>query len=150
VHTYQNEGTYQVTLLAGIDHGQQDINGDGIADGPIVCYDTAKMIVTARNGGYIKIPNAFSPNEGGPTGGRGMSGFNDVFLPIMEGVKTYRMQIFDRWGTKVFETNDPDIGWDGYDRSGSLMSAGVYVYKIEVTLSNGSRDTRMGDVGLIR
>jgi hypothetical protein len=50
----------------------------------------------------------------------------------------------------VFETNDPDIGWDGYDRSGSLMSAGVYVYKIEVTLSNGSRDTRMGDVGLIR
>ena len=60
------------------------------------------------------------------------------------------MQIFDRWGTKVFETNDTEIGWDGYARSGDLMTAGVYIYKIEVTLSNGVNDTRIGDGGLIR
>jgi hypothetical protein len=149
-HTYQSEGSYQITLLAGIDHGSQDINGDGVADRSLVCYDTAQIVVSARNGGYIKIPNAFSPAESGPTGGHGMSGYNDVFLPIMQGVKTYKMQIFDRWGTKIFETTNPDVGWDGYNKSGSLMSAGVYVYKIEVTLSDGSNDTRMGDVGLIR
>jgi gliding motility-associated-like protein len=149
-HTYQSEGSYQIKLLAGIDHGSQDINGDGVPDRSLVCYDTAQIVVSARNGGYIKIPNAFSPAESGPTGGHGMSGDNDVFLPIMQGVKTYKMQIFDRWGTKIFETNNPDVGWDGYNKSGSLMSAGVYVYKIEVTLSDGSNDTRMGDVGLIR
>ena len=150
-HTYQKEGAYQITLLAGIDHGHQDIDGDGITDGPLVCYDTATMQVTARDGGYIKIPNAFTPDENGPNGGRAArGGFNDVFRPIMRGVKTYNMQIFDRWGTKVFETNDTEIGWDGYARSGDLMTAGVYIYKIEVTLSNGVNDTRIGDVGLIR
>lgn len=151
VHAYQKEGIYQITLLAGIDHGLQDVDGDGIADGPLVCYDTAKMQVTARDGGYIKIPNAFTPDENGPTGGRAVSGgFNDVFRPIVQGVSAYKMQVFDRWGTKIFETIDAEVGWDGYDRSGELMKAGVYIYKIEIILSNGAHETRMGDVGLIR
>lgn len=150
-HAYQNAGVYEIFLLAGIDHGQQDIDGDGVMDGSLVCYDTAKMQVTARDGGYVRIPNAFTPDENGPNGGRSSrEGFNDVFLPVMQGVKVYKLQIFDRWGTKVFESNDPDIGWDGYDQAGELMSAGVYVYKIEVTLSSGAKDIRMGDVGLIR
>lgn len=150
-HTYQNEGTYQITLVAGIDHGNQDVNGDGITDGALVCYDTAKMLVTARDGGYIKIPNAFTPDENGPSGGRvAIGGFNDVFLPIMQGVKMYKMQIFDRWGTKIFETTDTEVGWDGYNQAGELMKAGVYIYKIEVTLSNGAKETRIGDIGLIR
>lgn len=150
VHTYHKEGTYRITLLAGIDHGQQDTNGDGVTDGSLTCYDTAAMEVTVRDGGYIQIPNAFTPDENGPNGGRAPAGgFNDVFMPVMRGVETYKMQIFDRWGTKVFETRDPEIGWDGYDRSGGLMKPGVYIYKIEVTLHNGIQDTRIGDIGLI-
>jgi gliding motility-associated-like protein len=151
VHSYHKEGTYRIILVAGIDHGQQDSNGDGVTDGLLACYDTAAMEVTVRDGGYIEIPNAFTPDENGPNGGRAPTGgFNDVFMPIMRGVEAYKMQIFDRWGTKVFETQDPEIGWDGYDRSGTLMKAGVYLYKIEVTLHNGVQDTRFGDVGLIR
>ncbi len=150
-HSYQTAGVYQITLLAGIDHGPQDIDGDGITDGSLVCYDTAKMQITARDGGYIRIPNAFTPDENGPTGGHAHNaGFNDVFLPIMQGVQSYRMQIFDRWGTKIFQTDDADTGWDGYNQAGELMPAGVYVYKIDVTLSNGTKDARVGDVGLIR
>ncbi|MBT1686842.1 gliding motility-associated C-terminal domain-containing protein [Fulvivirgaceae bacterium PWU37] len=150
VHTYQKEGMYLVTLQAGIDHGSQDVDGDGTVDGPLICSDTAATQVTVREGGYIQIPNAFTPDESGPTGGQPSgAGINDVFRPIVRGVKTYRMQIFNRWGTKIFETEDPEVGWDGYSPAGELMRAGVYVYKIEMTLSNGEQDTRMGDVGLI-
>ncbi|MBT1707896.1 gliding motility-associated C-terminal domain-containing protein [Fulvivirgaceae bacterium PWU5] len=149
-HTYQQEGAYFLTLQAGIDHGQQDVDGDGSTDGPLICYDTAATQVAVREGGYIQIPNAFTPNESGPTGGQPSGeGINDVFRPIVKGVRTYKMQIFNRWGTKVFETEDPEVGWDGYNAAGELMHAGVYVYKIEMTLSNGEHDTRMGDVGLI-
>lgn len=151
-HAYQEDGTYLVTLLAGIDHGAQDIDGDGTTDGPLVCYDSAQQQVIAKDGGYLDVPNAFTPDQGGPSGGRvsGGGGYNDVFYPMVKGVTSFKMQIYDRWGTMVFESNDPDIGWDGYDKSGTLMTAGVYVYKIAVTLSNGFKDVRMGDVALIR
>ncbi len=60
------------------------------------------------------------------------------------------MQIFDRWGTLIFESKDKNVGWDGYDRNGRLMTAGVYVYRLVMRLSNGQRTTKVGDVTLIR
>ncbi len=150
-YMYQSEGKYTITLLAGIDHGDQDIDGDGTTDGVLVCYDSAQQEVATLNGGSIQIPNAFTPSAAGPSGGRERSGgFNDVFRPKVKGVTEYTMQIFNRWGTLVFESRDPEIGWDGYDRNGKFMIAGVYVYRIVLTQSNGQRITRIGDVTLIR
>ncbi|NJL76503.1 MAG: T9SS type B sorting domain-containing protein, partial [Saprospiraceae bacterium] len=51
------------------------------------------------------VPNAFSPN---------LDNQNDVFLPFPSCVmNNYLLQIFDRWGTLVFASTDPSIGWDG-------------------------------------
>jgi hypothetical protein len=88
---------------------------------------------------------------------------NDVFLPIVKGIDldepgTFLMQIFDRWGNLVFESrNDADPaadvkvrGWDGYDRSGNLLPAGVYVFKLQLRLSDGQKVTQVGDVTMIR
>ncbi|MFD0999462.1 gliding motility-associated C-terminal domain-containing protein [Ohtaekwangia kribbensis] len=150
-YTYQQEGTYVVTLLAGRDYGDQDRNGDGISDGVLACYDTAQQEIVAVAGGSIVIPNAFTPSAAGPSGGRPTAGsINDVFMPKVSGITEYTMQIFNRWGTLIFESRDPDIGWDGYDRNGKFMPAGVYVYKIALTQSDGQRITRLGDVTLIR
>ena len=60
------------------------------------------------------------------------------------------MQIFDRWGNLVFESKDKGIGWDGYDKDGRLMPAGVYVFKLILRLADDQRETRLGDVTLIR
>ena len=150
-YTYQSEGKYMVKLQAGKNYGDQDRNGDGITDGPMVCYDSAQQEVVAVNGGSIVIPNAFTPNTGGPSGGRVVSGgINDVFMPKVKGVAEYTMQIYNRWGTLIFESHEADMGWDGYDRHGKLLPAGVYVYKISLTQSDGQRITRLGDVTLIR
>ncbi len=61
-HTYKLEGQYTITLIANKSYGNQDVNGDGVLDGDIICYDTTRQIVNAVHGGQIKIPNAFTPN----------------------------------------------------------------------------------------
>jgi gliding motility-associated-like protein len=154
-HFYTLEGTYDITLVAGYDHGDRDIDGDGLFDGNVICYDTATRKVIAKEGGLTKVPNAFTPSKDGPTGGVAGNGtFNDTFLPITKGVAredgSFIMQIFDRWGTLIFESRNQRMGWDGYDRKGNLVPAGVYVYKLDLRLADGQRTTQIGDVTVIR
>ncbi len=150
-HFYALAGKYIVTLVAGFNHGPKDIDGDGIIDGDLICYDTARQEINAKEGGLTRIPNAFTPNTSGPNGGVSGGGtFNDVFIPITKGVEEFQMQIFDRWGSLIFESKEKNIGWDGYDQNGVLLPAGVYVYKLTLRLSNGQRTTQVGDVTLIR
>jgi gliding motility-associated-like protein len=150
-HKYRVEGEYPVELIAGFDNGNRDIDGDGVMDGNVICYDTVSTTVQAKDGGVTKIPNSFTPSPNGPNGGNSGNGsFNDVFLPITKGVEEFQMQIFDRWGTLVFESRDKNQGWDGYDRNGNALPSGVYVYKLVLRLSNGERTTQVGDVTLIR
>lgn len=139
-YTYKIEGIYDITLVAINDHG------DGA-----VCRDTLSRKITAKQGGVTKVPNAFTPSPNGPTGGvAGNNTFNDVFLPIVKGAEEFNMQVFDRWGNLIFESNNSNIGWDGYDKNGKLMPAGVYVYKLTVRLSDGQRSTQLGDITMIR
>jgi gliding motility-associated-like protein len=150
-HFYKLEGKYEVKLIAGFDNGNKDVDGDGILDGNLVCYDTTTQELVALDGGYIKLPNAFTPTQSGSSGGVAGSGtFNDVFLPIMRGVEEFQMLIFDRWGNLLFESKDKDVGWDGYDKNGRPLPAGVYVYKLVLRLSDGQRTTKIGDVTLIK
>ncbi len=53
----------------------------------------------------LNFPNGFTPNK---------DQLNDLFQPTVWGIlETYRLRIYDRWGTLVFETADPFYGWDG-------------------------------------
>ena len=142
-HFYNNEGNYDIKLIATNRH----------ENGTIICGDTVTQRVTAKAQGFTKIPNAFTPNPSGPNGGidDGSSpSRNDVFLPVMKGIKEFQMQIFDRWGNLVFESKESNRGWDGYDKNGALLPAGVYVYKLVLRLANDQRTTQIGDVTMIR
>ncbi|MCO5272639.1 MAG: gliding motility-associated C-terminal domain-containing protein [Cyclobacteriaceae bacterium] len=142
-YTYRIEGVYDIVLVAGIDHGSG-----------VVCTDTTSQKVVAKQGGQTKVPNAFTPNPAGPsggvTGGGGGGTFNDVFLPFVKGVEEFNMQIFDRWGNLIFESNNANVGWDGYDKNGNILPAGVYIYKLTLRLSDGQRTTQIGDITMIR
>ncbi len=139
-YIYKIEGVYNLALYAQFDHG----NG-------IVCADTLIQKITAKQGGVTKVPNAFTPNLNGPGAQNGPGdSANDVFLPIVKGAEEYNLQIFDRWGNLIFESNSTQIGWDGYNIDGRLLPAGVYVYKLTIRLSDGQRSTQIGDVTMIR
>jgi gliding motility-associated-like protein len=89
----------------------------------------------------IYIPNAFSPNN---------SLLNDNFKPV--GVvypKKYLFQIFDRWGSEIFRTNNPADAWDGKQNQ-SDMPEGVYMYRIWLISLQGQTQTYSGTVSLIR
>jgi gliding motility-associated-like protein len=51
---------------------------------------------------------------------------NDVLQIQSSGMKQYALQIFDRWGNLLFETNKPGFHWDGRTASGELVPAGTY------------------------
>jgi len=99
----------------------------------------------------IQFPNAFTPNSNGPTNGYYTPGIpnNDVFHPVYKDVVEYYLNIYNRRGELIFESNDINVGWDGYinDR---LTAQGVYIWKARGRYSNGQSFTKLGNVMLIK
>jgi gliding motility-associated-like protein len=90
----------------------------------------------------IYLPNAFSPNG---------DNINDIFLLTFncEQVDYYNLQIFDRWGNLIFESNNKDKGWNGKYKEQN-MNPGVYPYVVQYELHGGERKVMAGDVTLVR
>ncbi len=105
------------------------------------CTSSAETEV--KRGCFVDIPNAFTPNG---------DGINDYFFPadlLTHGVQIFHMQIFNRWGQRVFETKKADSrGWDGRT-NGTMQSEGVYIYLIEAVFITGQREKYTGSVTLI-
>ncbi len=86
------------------------------------CADTASDTIYVTEG--IVVPNVFTPNG---------DGMNDVFHVRAGGLKTYEIEIFNRWGQKVFESDSPMIDWTGRSLSGVEESDGTYYWIIKAT-----------------
>jgi gliding motility-associated-like protein len=99
----------------------------------------------------LKFPTAFTPAKSGPTDGRWKENEqdNNIFHPVGSGIIEYKLQIFNKWGEKLFESEKFQRGWDGYYQ-GKLLPQDVYVWKVEARFSNGEVVEKMGDVTLIR
>ncbi|MDD2549684.1 MAG: gliding motility-associated C-terminal domain-containing protein [Bacteroidales bacterium] len=142
VHTYTEMGEYRVTLTAF------SLNDDGTE-----CVDIYSKFpaVWVLGSGRIRFPNAFVPSKLGSNGGvyDAIDYKNEVFHPVSEGVMEYRLQIFNRWGEQIFESNDINIGWDGYYK-GKLASQGVYVWRAVGRFANGDMFDKRGNVTLLR
>lgn len=138
VHRYQKQGKYTVKLTAWSDKGCESVSEEVIT------------IVSKRQ--YISFPNAFMPNPTGPTGGYYTAASDAsarIFHPESAGVAEYRLRIYTRSGLLLFESNDVNIGWDGYHK-GSLCEPGVYLWKATGKFRNGDGFSKMGDVTLIK
>jgi gliding motility-associated-like protein len=91
----------------------------------------------------VYLPNAFSPNG---------DGVNDRFQPLLEAgcpVQSYQLNIYNRYGVRVFAGNDPARGWDGIFR-GEPAPVGTYFYEMRWTGRDGRSFFRKGDVTLVR
>ncbi len=78
------------------------------------------------NCNIYKLPNVFTPNG---------DNINDVYKSVNTNnyVKEVDMKIYNRWGKLIFETNDPDINWDGrYQENNKIVPSGVYYYICDV------------------
>lgn len=68
----------------------------------------------------LLVPNVFTPNG---------DGANDEFRVAYRSIKEFHCVVFNRWGHKVFEWDDPAKGWDG-TINGKPASEGAYFYVI--------------------
>ncbi|MBD3638245.1 MAG: gliding motility-associated C-terminal domain-containing protein [Crocinitomicaceae bacterium] len=107
------------------------------------CTNTQCIIVSIDINiecGEVFVPNAFSPN------GDGNNDLHCVYGKCITGVT---IQIYNRWGEKVFESNDKNMCWDGYFR-GKPVTTGIYVYVLEATLITGDTVQKSGNISVVR
>ncbi|MCC6837932.1 MAG: gliding motility-associated C-terminal domain-containing protein [Bacteroidia bacterium] len=125
--TYTATGSYLVTLIA------TNVSG---------CADTATIIITVDELSNLVIPNVFTPNG---------DGSNDYFKPVLaEGLKTFKMVIYDRWGLKMSEVTNESLGWDGNAKNGAAAPDGTYYYIVTADGADGKEYKFTGYVSLIR
>ena len=85
------------------------------------------------------MPNVFSPNGDDQ---------NDIFNAVIDNAERYEMEIFNRWGNSLFQTNSILTGWTGED-----ASAGTYFYIIKYSYSERGElinKTVKGTVSLLK
>jgi gliding motility-associated-like protein len=125
LHQYNATGTFNACLIA--------FNAAGCSD--TVCKQVSAIVVPA-----VDVPNAFTPLNGTVNSTIFVKGF---------GITKMRFIIWNRWGQKVFETNDKNIGWDG-KFNGAMQPMEVYAYTLDVEFFDGKKTTKKGDITLIR
>jgi gliding motility-associated-like protein len=96
-------GCYFITAI--------DSSGNESDPSDIICAEVCPS--------YI-LPNTFTPNDDGQ---------NDIFKPIYKRhIEKINLVVYNQWGVMVFQTDDPEINWDGTNKNGRKLNAGTYFY----------------------
>ncbi len=82
------------------------------------CHTIRQVVVTVTRKNRVFIPDAFSPDG---------DGHNDLFRIRGNNIFSARLVVYDRWGTKMFETDNKDEGWDG-TFNGKKLNSAVFTY----------------------
>lgn len=127
IYEYPDTGKYDLLLIAYTDNN---------------CVDSTYQSLLIEPVENVYVPNAFSPND---------DGANDIFNVTSFGIREngFLLQIFNRWGEKIFETDDLYKGWDGTE-NGIKCKSEVYVYKVTYVDLKDNPNTFKGTVSLIR
>ena len=126
-HSFADTGTYYIMLTTVSEYN---------------CIDTLvkKLLITDYN---LYIPNSFTPFSTNDQ-------INEIFKAYGIGVSSFAMEIYTRWGQRVFTSNSLDIGWDGTSEDGMQMPVGIYIYSIITENIYGEEFKYHGQVKLIR
>lgn len=125
MHQYEKTGNFNACLIA---YNQFE------------CPDTVCGTVQTIINPLLAVPNAFTP---------GRFGENSIIRVQGFGISAITFRIYNRWGQLVFQTNDPNQGWDGTFK-GIQQAMDVYAYTVEAQFFDGSKTSLKGDITLIR
>ncbi len=106
-----------------------DINGCSASDTVHIYYDP-----------IIYVPNTFSPNG---------DEHNQLFMAKGGNISEFKMDIYNRWGERIFTTDDINDGWDGTYK-GQLCQDGTYTWKIELKDLQQNGYEYVGHVNVIK
>jgi gliding motility-associated-like protein len=124
-NTYNEPGTYLVTLIAIDEKG---------------CTDTIIKPINIEDEWFLYVPNSFTPDD---------DRFNNTFEASTIGVQSLKIDIFNRWGEVVYQSNESNFIWNG-TYNNSTAPDGTYTYSIEFITDSGRNKTQLGHVNLLR
>lgn len=121
--------TYKIELVGETDKG---------------CTGFTTMYIKVEDEFHVFVPNSFTPNGDGD---------NDVFSiqTLNIDVASFTLQIFDRWGQVVFQTENEDEMWNGlFQNNGAEVPIGVYNWKLNIVDNDGRYIPKIGHINVIR
>lgn len=124
IHTFTTAGSYTVTLVVTNSLG---------------CTDTFLLVI--ENFSSLNVPNIFTPNA---------DNYNDVFQLTEYGLKSINVEIYNRWGLKIYEWDKLNGQWDGRTLNGDEAPDGTYFYIIKAKGGDAKDYNLKGTVTLIR
>lgn len=104
------------------------------------CKAVRQVTVTILHNNNFFVPTAFSPNG---------DGRNDYLFLRGTNLQNIRFTVFDRWGEKMFETEDPLVGWDGKYK-GKEVNSGVFTWVATMLYNDSNTVTESGTTTLLR
>lgn len=122
-HTYAQPGKYTIKQIV--------TNGN--------CTDTITSVIDITE--YIYIPNVFTPNK---------DGTNDFFYIGNNGFKEFKIEIYNRWGMKLFESDNANMRWDGKTIAGTEAPDGTYYFILYAKGYSGKDYGTAGYLSLIK
>ena len=122
---YNTSGTFTVSLVAS--------SGS--------CTSTYTVTIIVEDGFSLVIPNVFTPNG---------DNINDVFSIQATGIKEISLNIFNRWGQKMYDFTGPKAAWDGINSNGAKASDGTYFFFVKATGYDDKVIEKNGTVNLFR
>jgi gliding motility-associated-like protein len=142
-HTYLNSGKYPVYQVAWNTFNCPDTAfSPSWSDYNKTTKDRAwRLIVDPVTTLYI--PNSFTPNGDGINDVWSLKGFNEG--------RPFEIEVFNRWGELMFESNEMNVEWDGImPNSNKYAPNTTYVYVIRYQTSSGEEKEETGTFSLIR
>ncbi|MDP5172475.1 MAG: PKD domain-containing protein [Bacteroidia bacterium] len=125
-HEYQYPGMYQVEVTVVDENGCEFLFRE---------YIEVKELIA------IHVPSAFTPND---------DGYNDELFLGWSLVHDLKFQLFNRWGQKVFESDNPNFRWNGVDPQGTPVPEGVYVFYVKAIDIQGRPIEKRGTITILR
>ncbi|CCY83854.1 putative uncharacterized protein [Prevotella sp. CAG:1185] len=135
-YTFTKAGTHNIVVYATFINGN-----DTIAYTQEYWDEVGPMSVTISES-KLEMPNAFSPNG---------DGINDIYKAKdgYQSIIEFHAYIFNRWGQKLYEWDDPAGGWDG-KYNGKDVKQGVYFVLVKAKGADGRTFNIRRDVNLLR
>lgn len=136
-YTFTESGAHCVELWATFVQGT-----DTVAYTDSYWSSEASSITVSISESKLEMPNAFSPNG---------DGINDIYKAKSgyQSLVEFHAYIFNRWGQKLYEWNDPAGGWDGKYK-GKDVAQGVYYVLVKAKGADGRTFNIKRDVNLLR
>lgn len=130
-YDFNTSGTTSVTLYISFVQGRDTIT-----------YEMDSPFIVTISESKLEMPNAFTPNG---------DGYNDIFKAKegYESIVEFHATIFNRWGRKLFEWDDPAEGWNG-TAGGSDVPDGAYYLVVKARGADGRRYDMKKTINLLR